>query len=118
MSKKFIVFTVTVFYTILITVLSLVEPVNIPNLNTEFDDKILHFLLYAVFCLLWFLNLTYFKIKRSLFAASAISILFGLIIELIQGVIIIYRTAEFLDVLANTMGVITMATLIYIKKNL
>jgi glycopeptide antibiotics resistance protein len=41
-----------------------------------------------------------------------------LIIELIQGVIIIYRTAEFLDVLANTMGVITMATLIYIKKEL
>lgn len=118
MSKKYIIFIITVFYTILTTFLSLVELGDIPNLNTKFDDKIAHFLFYAIFCLLWFLNLTYFKIKRSLIAASAISILFGLIIEILQDLTTTYRTAEFLDILANTMGTIIMAALIYKKKEL
>ena len=116
MYKKNIVFSFTIAYTILIIILSLVQLGDVPKLNTGFDDKIAHFLCYAILCLMWFLSFYSFKIKRSLFAASAFSILFGLIIEIIQSQATVHRTAEVLDFLANTMGALAMTILIYLKK--
>jgi len=114
--NRIIIFSFSLFYTLVITVLSLVQLRDIPKLNTGFDDKIVHFLIYAIFCLMWFLSFYSFKIKRSLFAASAFSILFGLIIELIQSQATVYRTGEVLDFLANTIGALAMTMLIYLKK--
>ena len=116
MPNRIIIFSFSLFYTLVITVLSLVQLGDIPKLNTGFDDKIAHFLFYAIFCLMWFLSFYSFKIKRSLFAASAFSILFGLIIELIQSQATVYRTGEVLDFLANTIGALAMTMLIYLKK--
>ena len=116
MPNRIIIFSFSLFYTLVITVLSLVQLSDIPKLNTGFDDKIVHFLIYAIFCLMWFLSFYSFKIKRSLFAASAFSILFGLIIELIQSQATIYRTGEVLDFFANTIGALAMTMLIYLKK--
>jgi len=114
--NRIIIFSFSLFYTLVITVLSLVQLRDIPKLNTGFDDKIVHFLIYAIFCLMWFLSFYSFKIKRSLFAASAFSILFGLIIELIQSQATVYRTGEVLDFFANTIGALAMTMLIYLKK--
>ena len=116
MPNRIIIFSFSLFYTLVITVLSLVQLRDIPKLNTGFDDKIVHFLIYAIFCLMWFLSFYSFKIKRSLFAASAFSILFGLIIELIQSQATVYRTGEVSDFLANTIGALAMTMLIYLKK--
>lgn len=116
MPNRIVIFSFSLFYTLVITTLSLVQLGGIPKLNTGFDDKIGHFLCYAILCLMWFLSFYSFKIKRSLFAASAFSILFGLIIEIIQSQATIYRTAEVLDFLANTMGALAMTILIYLKK--
>jgi len=114
--NRIVVFSFSLFYTLVITTLSLVQLDDIPKLNTGFDDKIAHFLCYAILCLMWFLSFYSFKIKRSLFAASAFSILFGLIIEIIQSQATVHRTAEVLDFLANTMGALAMTILIYLKK--
>ena len=116
MPNRIIIFSFSLFYTLVITVLSLVRLGNIPKLNTGFNDKIAHFLFYAILCLMWFLSFYSFKTKRSLFAASASSILFGLIIEIIQSQATAYRTAEVLDFLANTIGVLAMTIIIYLKK--
>ena len=116
MSNRIIIFSFSLFYTLVITVLSLVRLGNIPKLNTGFNDKIAHFLFYAILCLMWFLSFYAFKVKRSLFAASAFSILFGIIIEIIQDQATVYRTAEVLDFLANTIGALAMTILIYLKK--
>ena len=116
MLKNVLIYSVTIVYTISIGVLSLAHLTKVPELNTGFDDKIAHFLFYAIFCLMWFLSFYSFKIKRSLFAASAFSILFGLIIELIQSQATVYRTGEVLDFLANTIGALAMTMLIYLKK--
>ena len=116
MPNRIVVFSFSLFYTLVITTLSLVQLGDIPKLNTGFDDKIAHFLCYAILCLMWFLSFYSFKIKRSLFAAFAFSILFGLIIEIIQSQATVYRTAEVLDFLANTMGALAMTILIYLKK--
>ena len=116
MHKKTIIYSLSVFYSIALIIVSLVRLNNLPNLNTGFDDKIGHFLFYAIFCMLWFLSFHSLKIKRSLFAATTFSILFGLIIELLQGVVSDHRTSDVYDFLANTMGALTMTTLIYLKK--
>ena len=116
MPNRIVIFSFSLFYTLVITTLSLVQLDDIPKLNSGFDDKIAHFLCYAILCLMWFLSFYSFKIKRSLFAASAFSILFGLIIEIIQSQATVHRTAEVLDFLANTMGALAMTILIYLKK--
>ena len=116
MLKKNFIYAFSIFYTIALTILSLIPLKDLPNLNTGFDDKIGHFLFYAIFCMTWFLSFHSLKIKRSLFAATAFSILFGLIIELLQGEVSYYRTTDVYDFLANTLGTLTMATLIQLKK--
>ena len=116
MLKKNFIYALSIFYTIALTILSLIPLKDLPNLNTGFDDKIGHFLFYAIFCMTWFLSFHFLKIKRSLFAATAFSILFGLIIELLQGEVSYYRTTDVYDFLANTLGTLTMATLIQLKK--
>ena len=118
MHKKTIIYSLSVFYSIALIIVSLVRLNNLPNLNTGFDDKIGHFLFYAIFCMLWFLSFHSLKIKRSLFAAAAFSIFFGLIIELLQSVVSIHRTTDIYDFLANTMGALTTTTLIHLKKEL
>jgi VanZ family protein len=114
--KKNFIYALSIFYTIALTILSLIPLKDLPNLNTGFDDKIGHFLFYAIFCMTWFLSFHSLKIKRSLFAATAFSILFGLIIELLQGEVSYYRTTDVYDFLANTLVTLTMATLIQLKK--
>ena len=116
MPKKTTIFSATVFYTIAVTVLSLVNLGNkLPKLNSGFDDKIAHFLLYAIFCLMWFFTFKSLDLKRSLFIALCLSILFGMAIELIQGLDFIGRTSDAYDFMANVMGAMSMATLIYTK---
>jgi VanZ family protein len=114
--KKTTIFSATVFYTIAVTVLSLVNLGNkLPKLNSGFDDKIAHFLLYAIFCLMWFFTFKSLDLKRSLFIALCLSILFGMAIELIQGLNFIGRTSDAYDFMANVMGAMSMAALIYTK---
>ena len=116
MPKKTTIFSATVFYTIAVTVLSLVNLGNkLQKLNSGFDDKIAHFLLYAIFCLMWFFTFKSLDLKRSLFIALCLSILFGMAIELIQGLDFIGRTSDAYDFMANVMGAMSMATLIYTK---
>ena len=119
MPKKIIIFSATILYTIVIAVLSLVNlGNNFPKLHTGFNDKIAHFLFYAIFCLMWFLSFKSFDLKRSLLIALFFSILFGTVIELIQGLDSIGRTKDVFDFFANVMGAISMAGLIYTKNNL
>ena len=116
MLKKTTIFSATIFYTIAVTVLSLVNLGNkIPKLNSGFDDKIAHFLLYSIFCLMWFLTFKLLDLKRSLLSALSFSILFGMVIEILQGMDFISRTKDVFDFLANVIGSTSMAILIHTK---
>lgn len=103
-------------YTILLSVLSFAHLTDVPKLNTGYDDKIAHFVLYAGLCLFWFMSLHTLKSKSSLVLASLLSIGFGLIIEILQGIVSIHRTTEVFDLVANCLGVLTMAFIINAKK--
>ena len=116
MLKNALIHSSTAIYTTTIGVLSLAHLTEVPKLNTGFDDKIAHFILYAGLCLLWFMSLYVLKQKSSLLLASLLSIVFGAVIEILQGVVTIYRTTDVFDLVANCLGILTMAFIIYIKK--
>jgi len=111
-----LIHSVSVAYTVALGVLSLVHLSEVPKLNTGFDDKIAHFVLYAGLCLFWFMSLHVLKSKSSLFFASLLSIAFGAVIEILQGVVSIHRTTDLFDLVANCLGVLTMALIINAKK--
>ncbi len=75
------------------------------------QDKIFHFVLFFIFT---FFLLKDYSSSKAVFQKKwrtsiliGISILYGGIIELIQGYILTYRTADWLDFLANSIGTIS-----------
>ena len=116
MLKNYLIHSVSVVYTISIVILSLAHLTEIPKLNTGFDDKIAHFFLYAALCFFWFMSFHILKLKSSLGLASLISILFGAGIEVLQGLLSVYRSADIFDVVANCLGIFIMALIINAKK--
>ena len=89
----------------------------------EVSDKLIHFLFYAVFSFFLFLlshNVNFgldTLIKKWIFVL-AIGTLLGFIIEWTHHAIIPSRSGEWLDILANTIGLIAMLSIIYLLKKI
>ena len=90
-------------------------------INIPFADKIIHFILY--FLLVILILLGYFRksktdltIRKFLFAFS-ISILYGILLEVLQDFVFIMRSADLMDIAANGAGsFIGLLTFYYIKE--
>ena len=113
MLKKFVL-PLAVFYTISLTVLSLIRLNGMPGIGTDYDDKLYHIIAYALLTFLWYL-----AIKKNNFNISIIQIVigcisFGIVIEALQGKLISYRAGDVLDVVANVIGVV-IATLLILR---
>lgn len=117
MLKKY-VFTITIFYSIALVWVCLMPLKKLPDLGVSFSDKIFHSLTYAILAFLWF-NTFFFQFKKNkitaIVYASVISIIFGIIIEVSQGVFTATRQADMFDVLANSLGVLLTASLLMLK---
>jgi VanZ family protein len=94
--------------TIGVAVLSLgaVPKLNI-GLNLKSSDKYLHFIAYFTLCILWFFALRD-RLHRYVFrvAVPLGLILYGIILEGMQGGLTTYRTADIYDAIANSAGVL------------
>ncbi len=83
----------------------------VPKLNIGLDlkssDKYLHFIAYFSLCLLWFFALKD-RLHRYIFRILIPLglILYGIILEGMQGGLTTYRTADIYDAVANTAGVL------------
>ena len=83
----------------------------VPKLNIGLDlkssDKYLHFIAYFSLCLLWFFALKD-RLHRYIFRILIPLglILYGIILEGMQGGLTTYRTADVYDAVANTAGVL------------
>ncbi|MDP1726119.1 MAG: VanZ family protein [Bacteroidota bacterium] len=83
---------------------------NLPDLHFDFVlgiDKIAHMFLFGLQA--WFiLKASYKNHDKSYFVyavtATVISSLYGILIEVLQGVLFINRTFDYADMLANAMG--------------
>lgn len=107
---------IAIIITIAIAFLSLIK---LPEYKTTIHnaDKVEHVLAYFTLTISWLFTF-YSKPSKKYFITIA-CIIYGIIIELFQNSLTNYRTGDYLDVLANSFGVV-LALLIFnqkIKKN-
>ncbi len=106
---------------LIIFVGSILPSSNIQDI--EVSDKLIHFVFYAVFSFFLFLlshNVNFgldTLIKKWTFVLT-IGTLLGFIIECIQYALISSRSGEWLDILANTIGLIAMLSITYLLKSI
>lgn len=103
-------FALTILYTILLLWLSLAR-FSSSIVKVKGGDKIGHFFAYFVLTILWGLFLFFSKkqnrsLKQSLSITTILCILFGVIMELFQGLLTTYRDSDGYDIIANTSGTI------------
>lgn len=105
---------IAVFFTISITIGSLVKSDVIAVEIVSISDKTIHFIAYFFLMLSWlyvfFKKKSFSKNVKFIFIGC---IVFGIIIEILQGVTTTYRTLSFLDVAANTLGVLFASTVFH-----
>ena len=90
-------------------------------LTKDNSDKVLHGSAYFVFTLLWFsyFYLFYLKNKNTRFVVGVTLLLalsYGMIIEVMQGTLTSYRSADVFDMLANVIGISVAFLLIGLLK--
>lgn len=103
---KTLLLLVSVFYTVILIVVSLINLNSVPSLGSSFDDKLYHLVAYFILGFLW---MTYVKIgllKKKTLQVTLILLVFGIVLELIQHQINPNRTFDALDMAANCIGVI------------
>lgn len=107
MHNKFLL--AAVIWVMFITYACLTTPANIPKaswLTIEHLDKIVHFIFYFVFTLL--LSNAYrvkvHTVKKAWLYAFATAVVYGILIELCQGLFTNARSADVVDAFANTSG--------------
>jgi VanZ family protein len=120
--KKFLVARIALFvaglYTVFLAISSLVklEKINVGSFKPT--DKLLHLGAYFGLLVLW---KVYFILKdkpestykRNLFKIAGLAVLFGMLIEVLQGELTSYREPDWYDILANTVGVL-LAVIIFL----
>jgi VanZ family protein len=114
--NKIVLLFVAAGYSITLAVLSLVSNDTLPNLGTDYDDKVYHLLAYALLTFLWFKVFTNFNNSKPILLAFIISIVFGIIIEVLQGAFTVVRDPSIMDILANSIGVVIVSLILLMRK--
>jgi len=99
----FIAISITIF----IAILSLIKTDNILLESFSNSDKVYHAIAYFFLMLSWLY--TFHKkeaFNKNVKYAILACFIYGIIIEVLQGVTTTYRTASYLDMLANGSGVV------------
>lgn len=108
-------FVIAILWTCFVTTLSLmtISSENGKSIVFDFNDKYVHFAFYLVFVIVWFWSLIKTKFAKNAKNIALISaILYGIIMEICQGVFTTTRTPDVYDVVANTLGAFTGITII------
>lgn len=106
-------------WTLGITILSLISLTNIISFSfIAGKDKYVHFLFYLLFTFLWGIALNSTELKRSI-SILVSAILYGILIEIAQGLFTVNRQPDFFDVIANSCGALVgwLALTYYFKHN-
>ena len=106
---------IAVLITISILFGSLVKSEFIVVESISVSDKTYHLIAYFLLMLSWL----YAFFKKEKFQEHVKYIIlgcfiFGIIIEILQGIITSYRTASYLDILANTIGVLLAVVIFHV----
>ena len=104
-------------YTIFLGIFSLINLSELPSIDVDDSDKILHVIAYALLMLTWYLTFHKNSSLKMILKIAIACILYGTILEVIQGKLTTQRTADLLDIVANCVGVITMVLVLFMVKN-
>ena len=120
MLKRFALF-LAVPYSLALLWASLMSLKDVPEVDIDHGDKIFHFLAYAILCLLWYFVFL-FKLeqtsKRAVLNAILLAVVFGIIIEVLQGTLTVHRAFDVYDAIANSLGALLTGTVLWIRRNL
>lgn len=104
---------IAIFITISIAIGSLVKPDLITLKSISVSDKTYHFIAYFFLMFSWlYAFLKNEKFQKNIKYLILGCLIFGIVIEILQGTITSYRTTSYLDILANSVG-IGLAVLIF-----
>jgi len=102
-------------YTIALAVMSLVSLDDVPDIQINNSDKILHIFAYALLTFIWFWSTRNYTTKYKNLIIIVFCIVYGIILEVIQGRLATDRVSDMLDIIANCIGV-ALATLLFLIK--
>lgn len=109
---------IVVVYIIVLSIASLSHIGGVPELGSSFDDKIYHCIAYTILTLVLYNYFTTTKLKSKVLWAVLLAIIYGIIIEALQATLTDFRTPDYLDVVANSVGAFFAILLLRIKKSL
>lgn len=112
MLKKGIVLIITLLYIIVLTILSFVSLGSSSVMNIDFGDKVFHFGAHVVFVILTYCTFFKWKNKHALVFAAFSSLIYGIIIEVLQGILTINRQFDVFDIIANCSGMLITVVII------
>jgi VanZ family protein len=105
---KQVFFYAALFWTVIILFFCLIKSSDIPKINIQNLDKVIHAFFHFVLVSLWFLflkkRLNSSNFFRPLVISFVFSFILGIIIEMLQQFFTITRTGDLLDILANVSG--------------
>ena len=111
-------FILALFWTIAITIASLVSLSNMPRVNVLGKDKTVHFLFYFVLTLTRnFALQKKYKNWALKYIIVFVVIGYGIVIEVLQEVLTKTRQADLYDVIANSAGALVALIVIFWLKN-
>ncbi len=120
MLKKFF-FLVAIFWTCIVLVLCLIRLDGAPKIEVVNFDKYVHIFFHFVFTMLWYL---FFRLEfkndkkyKPFIVSFAFSVLFGIMIEILQQFCTVSRSGDVLDVFANTFGASVAISLFVVLDN-
>ncbi len=104
-----------VTYTIALAAICLVKNDRLPYFGTNYEDKIYHLVAYAILCFLWYKVFESKKINYPILIAFIVSIIYGTIIEVLQGQLTTTRDASIGDIAANVVGAVIISLILTIR---
>lgn len=117
---KFILFVIALLWTSIVLYLCLVQSNDLPVINFPNLDKCIHTFFHFVFTFVWFLffykQLKLDSIFKPLLISFVMSVVFGIGIEILQGLVTATRSADVMDGVANLVGAV-LAVLLAIVCN-
>jgi len=114
--KKSLIHLLSIGYALCLAVASLVEINTEVTFSIKHQDKIFHFVAYAVLCFLFFLSFYKLALNKNLLYAALLAFTFGTIIEIFQSITAYSRESDVKDLFANTLGILTMVIILRWKK--
>ena len=107
---------VAIIYAAALASILLVPNDGLPYFGTSYEDKIYHLLAYGLLCFLWTKVFLLYEIKRAILLALLFSIIYGTIIEVLQGYLTDTRRSSVGDSIANGVGAILVSLFFTVKR--